>query len=138
MVSFGRDLIAEKNRKEHIKSRIIKYWNVNYIDPEEERRKAEEAQMDEAKEVLERFEQEKADDNVRMQKEIEQAYLEAQMKEEAYNATTGSYSGMYGQGEVDHVTKDQVQMILNEKNAAIQNLINSGNKQEYYCVSSNQ
>jgi len=128
MVSFGRDLIAEKNRKEHIKSRIIKYWNVNYIDPEEERRKQEEAMMNETQEVLERLEQEKADDDARMQEEIEQAYYDAKLKEEAYNATTGSYSGMYGQGDVDHVTKDQVQMILNEKNAAIQNLINSGNK----------
>ena len=128
MVSFGRDLIAEKNRKEHIKSRVIKYWNVNYVDPEEERRKAEEAKMNEVQDVLERLEQEKADDNARMQEEIEQAYLEAKMKEKAYNATTGSYSGMYGQGEVDHVTNDQVQMILNEKNATIQNLINSGNK----------
>ena len=82
----------------------------------------------EAQDVFERLEQEKADDKARMQEEIEQAYYEAKMKEEAYNATTGSYSGMYGQGDVDHVTKDQVQMILNEKNAVIQNIINSGNK----------
>ena len=128
MVSFGRDLIAEKNKRDRIKSSVIKYWNVNYIDPEEERRKQEEAMRNEAQEVIERLEQEKADDDARKREEIEQAYYDAKIKEEAYNATTGSYSGMYGQGDVDHVTKDQVQMILNEKNAAIQNLINSGNK----------
>lgn len=128
MVSFGRDLIAEKNKRERIKSSIIKYWNVNYVDPEEERRKEEEARKGEVKEVLDRLEQEKAADDARKQEEIEQAYTEVKRKEEAYNATTGSYSGIYGQGEVDHVTKDQVEMILNEKNTVIQNLINAGNK----------
>ena len=83
--------------------------------------------MSEAPEVFERLEQEKADDNARMQEEIDQAYHDAKLKEDAYNATTGSYSGMYGQGDVDYVTKDQVQMILDEKNATIRNLINSGN-----------
>ncbi len=129
MVSFGRDLIAEKNKRERIKSSIIKYWNVNYIDPEEERRREEEAKMSEAKEVIDRLEQEKIEDEAKKQAEIEQAYMEAVLKEQTYNATTGSYSGTYGQGEVDHVTKDQVQMILNEKNATLQSIINSGNRE---------
>ena len=76
--------------------------------------------------MLDRLEQEKAKDDARKKEEITQAYQEARLMENAYNATTGSYSGMYGQGEVDYVTKDQVQMILNEKNAALQNIINSG------------
>ena len=116
MVSFKRDLIAEKNRREKIKSSIIKSWNVNYVDPEEEKRK-------EAEEILTRFEKEKEDDDVQRQMLITQAYKGA---EALYNATTCSYSGMYGMNEMDNVTQDQVQMIFNEKNTALQNIINSG------------
>lgn len=133
MVSFGRDLIAEKNKRESIKSSVIKYWNVNYYDPNDEARLAEETRMREAQEIFERLEREKAEDEAKKQAEIDQAYIEAELNDlvremdKNYNATTGSYSGAYGQGEVDTVTQDQVQMILNEKNAALQGIINSGN-----------
>ena len=133
MVTFGRDLIAEKNKRESIKSSVIKYWNVNYFDPNDQKRLEEEARAREAQEVFERLEREKAEDEAKKQAEIDQAYIEAELNDlvremdATYNATTGSYSGTYGQGEVDTVTQDQVQMILNEKNAAIQGIINSGN-----------
>ena len=116
MVSFKRDLIEEKNKREKIKSSIIKSWNVNYIDPEEEKAK-------EVEEILTRLEEEKAEDNAQKQMEIAEAYKQA---DAMYNAATCSYSGMYGQNEMDNVTQDRVQMILNEKNAVLQNIINSG------------
>ena len=102
MVTFGRDLIAEKNKRESIKSSIIKCWNVNYINPVEQQRLDEEKKLKETQ---------------------VQGFLHEESKD--YNATTGSYSGAYGQGQVDAVTQDQVAMILNEKNAALQGIIDS-------------
>lgn len=132
MVCFGRDLIAEKNRKEEIKRSVIKRWNVNYIDPEALRRQEEEAI---AMEIFNRLESEKAADEAKKQAEIDQAYLDAEeatrkWMDDNYNETTGSFSGMYGQGDVDDVTKDQVAMILSEKDAAIQGMFaaNAGKK----------
>lgn len=133
MVTFGRDLIAEKNKKESIKSSVIKYWNVNYFDPNEAKRLEEEARMQEAQMILERLAKEAAEDEAKKQAEIDQAYIEAELNElvrtmdKNYNASTGSYSGTYGQGKVDEVTQDQVAMILNEKNAVLQGIIGAGN-----------
>ena len=106
---------------------------MNYFDPNDQARLAEEERMREAQEIFERLEREKAEDEAKKQAEIDQAYIEAELNDlvremdATYNATTGSYSGTYGQGEVDTVTQDQFQMILNEKNAALQGIINSGN-----------
>ena len=137
MVNYGRDLIAEKNKKEGIKSSIIKYWNVNYVDPNDVARLEEEVKMRAAQEIFERLEREAAEDAAKKQAEIDQAYIEAEINDlvreigarndATYNATTGSYSGTYGQGEVDSVTQDQVAMILNEKNAALKDIIDAGN-----------
>ncbi|MBR5127123.1 MAG: hypothetical protein IKU69_01695 [Roseburia sp.] len=150
MVTFGRDLIAEKNKRESIKSSVIKYWNVNYFDPAEQKRLEEEAKLQEAQEIIDRLAREAAEDEAKKQAEIDQAYIEAELNDlvremdrtynadksynadkiyddKTYNATTGSYSGTYGQGKVDNVTQDQVAMILNEKNAALQGIINSRN-----------
>ena len=123
MVCFERDIIAELNRKAEIKKSVIKRWNVNYIDAETLKRQEEEKAI----EGYNRLESEKAEDEVKKQAEIEQAYLEAEEStrkwmDDNYNETTGSFSGMYGQGDVDDVTKDQVAMILNEKDAAIQGM----------------
>lgn len=129
MVCFKRDLIDEKNKRESIKSSVIKYWNVNYCDPREQQKE----KMREAQEILDRLEREKAEDEAKKQAEIDQAYIEAELNDlvremdKTYNATTGSYSGAYGQGEVDTVTQDQVAMILNEKNAVLQDIIDAGN-----------
>ena len=138
MVNYNRDLIAEKNRKEGIKSSVIKYWNVNYFDPNDKARLEEEEKMRAAQEIFDRLEREAAEDAAKKQAEIDQAYIEAELNDlvremggvqidATYNATTGSYSGTYGQGEVDSVTQDQVAMILNEKNAVLQDIIDSGN-----------
>ena len=123
MVCFERDIIAELNRKAEIKRSVIKRWNVNYIDAETAKRQEEEKAM----EIFNRLESEKAEDEAKRQAEIDQAYLEAEEStrkwmDDNYNETTGSFSGMYGQGEVDSVTKDQVNMILHEKDAAIQGM----------------
>jgi len=137
MVNYSRDLIAEKNKREGIKSSIIKYWNVNYFDPNDKARQEEEEKMRAAQEIFERLEREAAEDAAKKQAEIDQAYIEAELNDlvremgvkndATYNATTGSYSGTYGQGEVDSVTQDQVAMILNEKNAALKGIIDAGN-----------
>ena len=137
MVNYSRDLIAEKNKREGIKSSIIKYWNVNYFDPNDKARQEEEEKMHAAQEIFERLEREAAEDAAKKQAEIDQAYIEAELNDlvremsvkndATYNATTGSYSGTYGQGEVDSVTQDQVAMILNEKNAALKGIIDAGN-----------
>ena len=131
MVCFERDIIAELNRKAEIKRSVIKRWNVNYIDAETARRQEEEKAM----EVYNRLESEKAEDEAKKQAEIDQAYLEAEeatrrWMDDNYNETTGSFSGMYGQGDVDNVTKDRVDLILNEKYAAIQGMFaaNAGKK----------
>lgn len=132
MVTFGRDLIAEKNKRESIKSSIIKYWNVNYFDPIEQQRLEEEEKLKKAHVIIDRLDMEAAEDEAKKQAEIDHAYIEAELNDllrevnKDYNATTGSYSGTYGQGKVDSVTKDQVAMILNEKNATLQEIIDSG------------
>ena len=131
MVCFERDIIAELNRKAEIKRSVIKRWNVNYIDAETLKRQEEAKAM----EVFNRLESEKAEDEAKKQAEIDQAYLEAEEStrrwmDDNYNETTGSFSGMYGQGDVDDVTKDQVALILHEKDAAIQGMFaaNAGKK----------
>ena len=124
MVCFERDIIAELNKKAEMKKSVIKRWNVVYVDPEEEARRAEETM---AMEIYERLERERLEDEAKKQAEIDQAYLEAEeatrkWMDDNYNEATGSFSGMYGQGEVDEVTKDQVDLILHEKDAAIQGM----------------
>ena len=123
MVCFERDIIAELNRKAEIKRSVIKYWNVNYIDAETAKCQEEEKAM----EIFNRLENEKAEDEAKRRAEIDQAYSEAEEStrrwmDDNYNEATGSFSGMYGQGEVDDVTKDQVDLILHEKDAAIQGM----------------
>lgn len=124
MVCYGRDIIAEINKKAEIKRSVIKRWNVVYADPEEEKRREEEAK---AMEIFERLERERMEDEAKKQAEIDMAYLEAEeatrkWMDDNYNESTGSFSGMYGQGEVDEVTQDQVDLILHEKDAAIQGM----------------
>lgn len=131
MVYFKRDLIAEKNRKAEMKRSVIKSWNVNYIDPKElERKEQEEAKLREVQAVLERLEREKAEDEAIKQAEIDRAYKDAEFEaqkwlDDNYNETTGSFSGMYGKGEVDKALKDQIDMILHEKDTALRGIIDT-------------
>lgn len=119
-----KDLIDEKNKKAALKRSIVKAWNVNYIDAETLRLQKEAERMQRAADVMDRLDAEKAADQALIQAEIDAAYEEAARREqEAYNATTGSYSGTYGRGQVDDVTKGQIDMILHEKDAMIRDLI---------------
>lgn len=115
-----RDIIDERDEKERISKSIIKFWNVNYIA----KPTVEEEAESEAQKVLKRLEAEAAADEAAKQAEIAKAMEEARLREEEYNATTGSYSGAYGKTEVkDDVTKGQIDKILQEKDATLRNLI---------------
>jgi hypothetical protein len=81
----------------------VKFWNVNYI-PAPVKEEPEESDAE-------------ADVN------IDETLAEEERMESSYNATTGSYSGEYGQhGPTDEVTKGQIEKILHEKTDAIQEL----------------
>lgn len=105
-----RDRIDERNERERIAKSIIKYWNVNYIPtPKQEEPETSSESMEDvidtecANELYER--------------------AESSDREEAYNVTTGSYSGEYGRNDVkDEVTKGQIEKILHEKTDAIRSL----------------
>lgn len=102
-----RDLIDERNKKEKIKSSIIKRWNVNYTEAELIGRQSEE--------------QEDCGNTVTVT-----AGGTEELSSLQYNPTTGSYSGAYGKGKVDDVTKGQIDLILKEKEAMIRSLIEKG------------
>lgn len=121
------DLIDKRNKKEKIARSIIKWWKVHYMSKaevaaqeeekariaEEEQRKQEE--MDRANEIFARLEAEAAADEAKKQAEIELAKM-GQLGEDTYNAATKSYSGTYGQTQVeDEVTNEQIHQILEEK-----------------------
>ncbi len=123
-----KDLIDEKNRKAELKRSVVKAWNVNYIDAETLRQQQEAERMQHAEIVIDRLDSERAEDEAEKQAEIDAAYEEAARRErEGYNATTGSYSGAYGQGNVDDVTKGQIDLILHEKDAKLRHLIDGEN-----------
>ena len=109
------DLIDECNKREKMKNSIVKFWNVNYVDAETLKKQQEEAEAAEREKALE------AAENAA---EMNRAYNEASHKRSYdYNPTTGAYSGLYGQGEVDDVTKGQIDKILQEKDEILKGLI---------------
>lgn len=125
---------------------IVKWWNVHYMTPEELRaaQQAEkqeqvsvstqpgqemnesqqlqtaEEELHSVEEILEQLEHEAKKDEIRRREEIEQAKIEA---ESNYNQTTGAYSGVYGQTDVDEKDDGQIQAILSEKDDALRDLI---------------
>ena len=110
-----KDLIDERNKREKMKKSIVKFWNVNYVDAETLRKQQEEAEEAERLKALEEAER---------AAEMNRAYEEASNRRNYdYNPTTGSYSGEYGQGEVDEVTKGQIDKILQEKDEILRSLI---------------
>lgn len=93
-----KDMIDKRNEKEQMGRSIIKRWNVNYMPaPPKPAVTGEEPET---------------------------------MKEpaamEGYNETTGSYSGFYGQGQVDEVDRRQIEAILSEKSEVIQDIVDKG------------
>lgn len=116
-----KDLIDERDEKEKIQRSIIKRWNVHYITQEElEEEKAKNDSLKQAEEILARLRAEELEDEAKKQAEIEAARKQS---EDNYNATTNSYSGLYGQSEMDSVTKGQIEQILGEKDAHLRSVI---------------
>ncbi len=113
-----KDLIDERNQREKMKNSIVKFWNVNYVDAETLKKQQEEAEEEARLKALE--EAEKA-------AEMNRAYEEASHRRYDYNPTTGAYSGHYGQGDVDEVTKGQIDKILQEKDEILRSLIEGEN-----------
>ncbi len=123
---YERDLVAERNQREKLKRDIIKNYNVNYIDADAIRRQEEEKKRQEALEIINRLENEKAEDEAKKQEEIVQAMLEqVHLKPTGadYNRTTGSYSGTYGKGKVSEEHRDQIDGILSEKEKAFREML---------------
>ena len=111
------DLIAKRDRKDKMVRSVVKRWNVHFQTEEEveeeAREKRRKADEDKAKDVYERLEKEAAEDERIKQQEIEEAKNHIDM---GYNATTGSYSGAYGQTPVEsEEAKNQIDAILSEK-----------------------
>lgn len=116
-----KDLIDERDEKEKIQRSIIKRWNVHYVTQEElEEEKAKNDSLKQAEEILARLRAEELEDEAKKQAEIEAARKQS---EDNYNATTNSYSGLYGQSEMDSVTKGQIEQILGEKDAHLRSVI---------------
>lgn len=109
-----KDIIDERNEKERIRKSIIKRWNVNYMPLTPEQMAMKQAEADRLAE----------EENAAQQTgEVFAENREADSIEDLYNATTGSYSGAYGRGEVNEVTKGQIDKILQEKSDALRDLI---------------
>lgn len=107
-----KDLIDKRNEREKIQKSIIKSWNVNYVQNQQP--SADDGQL------------EKASDGTASGQKAENTDLRRDLHEknkDAYNATTGAYSGLYGQEEVTDVTKGQIDKILQEKTEAIRTII---------------
>lgn len=142
---YEKDLLAIEYENKRLHRSLIKFWNVNYIDPKAEEmakeaalvaEAAEQEELDKqsaadeelrlAQEIFERLEREKAADEAEKQAEIAAAMAEAngevEVTDSDYNATTGSYSGAYGKGPVDDSTLDQAAAILKERENAMQSL----------------
>ena len=142
---YEKDLIAKRDEELYQKSSVIKWWQVNYVDNTGSLRQIieapEEAEMSElieegaipsgmsdedaqlANDILARLAAEAAADEAVKQAEIEAA-LAAAADESNYNATTNSYSGSYGKNHnLDKEAMNQVEDIMDEKNASLEALI---------------
>lgn len=135
------DLIAERDAKLSLAGKVIKSWNVRFVDavnpedgytePEPEPVAEPEPELDadqleaiaRANDIFARLEAEKAADEAVKAAEIAAAL--AAQDDANYNAATNSYSGSYGTGPVDEDTASQAASILAEKSDAMADLINS-------------
>ena len=117
-----KDIIDERNERERISKSIVKSWNVNYAPapPKQEEKKEEES----ADEIIERL---RAEEESAKRAHIDAIIDEVRTREKSYNAATGSYSGGYGNGDVeDEVTRGQIDAILHEKSDAIREIVEKG------------
>lgn len=129
------DLIEIRDRKNSVKSSVIKRWNVHFMTKEEieaqqnlqnmteatasaeedlAKAEAEAEELRLAQEIFERLEREAAADKEKELEEQRMAYAMAngELDSSMYNETTGSYSGAYGKGPVDDETKAQLAAIM--------------------------
>ncbi|MCR5346053.1 MAG: hypothetical protein K6E46_08395 [Lachnospiraceae bacterium] len=74
-----------------------------------------------ADEIFRRLQREAEEDELAKKKEWEEKL--SGDKDPNYNASTGSYSGTYGQGEVSDETKAQAEAILNMRKDELQSII---------------
>ena len=128
-----RDIIDERNEKERISRSIIKYWNVNYIVPEPPKEELPDVELDDdIMAIINRLDNEAQEDEAAKQAEIEHAKEEYRQNDrQLYNAATGAYSGVYGQGGVDDdVTRGKIDAILHERSDELRDLIAQGSAQK--------
>jgi hypothetical protein len=97
---------------------VIKWWLVIY-NPEAKRIWPSKAEKEEALR-LETKKKHKAE-----QKRLASNANAANADPSAYNATTGSYSGLYGQKPVDEATKQALDLIMNQSTQSNQKNIDS-------------
>ncbi len=121
-----KDIIDKRNEAEKIRKSIIKYWNVQYVPVSPSGKSEEEKQK-----ILEGLEQEAAAKEEKKRKEIEALRTARDKDPRLYNAKTGSYSGTYGQGEVDDVTKGQIDQILRERSDVVRDLVENGGEADF-------
>ena len=81
-----------------------------------------------ADEIFRRLQREAEEDDMAKKREWEEKIMADSNRDPNYNASTGSYSGTYGQGEVSDETRAQADAILNMKKSELQSIIdeNSG------------
>ena len=104
------DAIDKRNLQDQIARSIIKRQFVNYITVEEAERRRRLKEEQEAQE--------------RAQKESAQKTQHQKDLETGYNRKTGSFSGQYGKnGDMNEVTKSQIQQILGEKRETLRHVI---------------
>lgn len=102
------DAIDKRNLKDQIARSIIKRQFVNYITVEEAER------IRRLKEEQEGREKKSETPKSQRHKDLEAGY----------NRKTGAYSGKYGQsGEINEVTKSQIEQILGEKDEVLRHVI---------------
>lgn len=121
---------------------IIKWWYVVYNPIARKiwhsKEEAEEARLEEERQRILKEEEESRQAALKAEEEAkqvdlmeEEARLKAEMEamaDETYNATTGSFSGLYGKGPVDASTQAALDEIMgkNKKNDDFASLVNNG------------
>ena len=93
---------------------VIKWWLVVY-NPESVRIWPSKKEKDEALR-LEAIEAKKEDEKLALEDSMPNSHQNGNLDDSAYNATTGSYSGLYGQKPVDENTQAALDAILNASN----------------------
>lgn len=119
-----KDAIDKRNEREKIAKSIVKSWNVIYTTKEElEQRRLEEERQEQIEEerrksdeILKRLGQEAKEDEKKKADEIQAILMQQELE-------SHKSSESYGTAPMDGVTQEKVEAILNDKERAIQELI---------------